>query len=306
MNDIRNAMTVDVEEHFQVSALSEAISRSQWEGCESRVENNTRRLLDLFDESGVKGTFFVLGWVAERQRKLISEIASRGHEVACHGYSHQLVYDQEPEIFYEETQYAKRILEDIVQRPVLGYRAASYSITSRSHWALDVLLELGFVYDSSIFPVRHDRYGMPGTPRLPYRIELSGGSLVEFPLTTVRMLGANLPVAGGGYFRLYPYFLSRAGLRSVNKSQQAPFVFYLHPWEIDPEQPRVKVSGLSRFRHYNNLDRCETRLTRLLRDFRFTTMRAVLSDLGLLPETVGRGTEATSSPESPTPSPLVG
>jgi polysaccharide deacetylase family protein (PEP-CTERM system associated) len=262
--------------------------------------------MNLFEDRGVTATFFVLGWVAERQPDLVAEIASRGHEVACHGYSHQLVYNQEPDVFYEETRRAKDILEDIVGTPVLGYRAASYSITQRSRWALDMLVELGFVYDSSIFPVRHDRYGIPGSPRLPYRMEVGEGSLVEFPLSTARVLGANLPVAGGGYFRLYPYFVTRAGLRSVNRSQGAPFVFYLHPWEIDPEQPRVKVGGLSRFRHYNNLDRCETRLTRLLGDFRFTTMHAVLADLGLLSEISVRGTETTSSPESRTPRPLVG
>lgn len=300
-----NAMTVDVEDYFHVSALSGAIPRVQWDDCESRVEDNTRRLMNLFEDRGVTATFFVLGWVAERQPDLVAEIASRGHEVACHGYSHQLVYNQEPEVFYEETRRAKDILEDIVEAPVLGYRAASYSITHRSRWALDMLVELGFLYDSSIFPVRHDRYGMPGTPRLPYRMEVGGGSLVEFPLSTARVLGANLPVAGGGYFRLYPYFVTRAGLRSVNRNQGAPFVFYLHPWEIDPEQPRVEVRGLSRFRHYNNLDRCETRLTRLLGDFRFTTMRAVLGDLGLLPAITAPEAETPSSPESPMPRPVA-
>jgi polysaccharide deacetylase family protein (PEP-CTERM system associated) len=306
MSEMWNAMTVDVEEHFHVSALSGAIPPAQWDGCESRVEQNTRRLLDLFEERDVRGTFFVLGWVAERRPHLIAEIASRGHEVACHGYSHQLVYDQNPEVFYEETRRAKRILEDIVQGPISGYRAASYSITSRSDWALDILVELGFVYDSSIFPVRHDRYGMPGTPRLPYRMELSQGSLVEFPLSTARVLGANLPVAGGGYFRLYPYFVTRAGLRSVNRRQEAPFVFYLHPWEIDPEQPRVKVKWLSRFRHYNNLDRCESRLLRLLGDFRFTTMRAVLTNLGLLSEMTDGHMAMTSPSGANEPRPLTG
>jgi polysaccharide deacetylase family protein (PEP-CTERM system associated) len=297
---ISNAMTVDVEDYFHVSAFADAISRGDWDACESRVEQNTRRLLDLFDAHGVKATFFVLGWVAERTPGLIKEIDQRGHEIACHGYSHRLVYDQTPDEFFTETRHAKVLLEDICGRPVLGYRAASYSITERSRWALDMLLDLGFVYDSSVFPVRHDRYGMPGTPRLPYRMQLEAGELVEFPLSTARVLGTNLPVAGGGYFRLYPYAVTRAGLRSVNKRQGAPFVFYLHPWEIDPEQPRIQASRLSRFRHYNNLHRCEGRLRRLLADFDFTTMREVLVEQGF---DLGPGT-ATAPDRSPAAGPL--
>jgi polysaccharide deacetylase family protein (PEP-CTERM system associated) len=300
--DLRNAMTVDVEDYFHVSALAQSIRRSDWEHCESRVEDNTRSLMDLFDEKGFPATFFVLGWVAERHPDLVREIAARGHEVACHGYSHRLVYEQEPEAFYEETRRAKQIIEDICGEAVLGYRAASYSITERSRWALDMLVDLGFVYDSSIFPVRHDRYGMPGSPRLPYRMELRGGDLIEFPLSTAQWLGATLPVAGGGYFRLYPYALTRAGLRSVNRRQRAPFVFYLHPWEIDPGQPRVRAHWLSRFRHYNNLERCEGRLRRLVSDFRFTTMRDVLADLDLLP---GRSVGSMSSTNIPA-APAVG
>ncbi|NOZ37671.1 MAG: DUF3473 domain-containing protein [Gammaproteobacteria bacterium] len=278
---VKNALTVDVEDYFQVSAFADNIKYHKWDEHPLRVEENTYKLLDLFDEFQVKATFFILGWVADRKRELVLEIAKRGHEVACHGYSHQLVYNQTPEVFQEETMRAKSILEDIIQQPVLGYRAASYSITEKSLWALDILAESGFVYDSSIFPVRHDRYGMPDTPEHPYRLKTPAGhSIIEFPLSTAKFFNYRLPVAGGGYFRLYPYWLSKAGLKQVNR-QQKPFIFYLHPWEVDPEQPRIASSWFSRFRHYNNLDKCEPRLRSLMVDFQFTTTWNVLSDIGL-------------------------
>ena len=283
---IYNALTVDVEDYFHVSAFADSIDQQDWAHHPLRVENNTMRLLDLFDVYDVKATFFVLGWVAERKNALIRDIAARGHEVACHGYSHQLVYNQSPEIFRSETVRSKEILEDITGNRVRGYRAASYSITHRSIWAIDILAEAGFDYDSSIFPVRHDRYGIPDAPQYPYRIETTAGaSLVEFPLSTARFFRYRLPVAGGGYFRLYPYWLSRAGLRQIN-SRQMPFIFYLHPWEIDPDQPRIDAGWLSRFRHYNNLDKCEPRLRRLMQDFSFGTVWHVLGDIGLTDETV--------------------
>ena len=280
---IRNALTVDVEDYFHVSAFSKSISRSDWNNHTLRVERNTHQLLDLFDAQGVKATFFVLGWVADRVADLIGEIASRGHEVACHGYSHQLVYEQSPDVFREETLRSKALLEDIIQMPVRGYRAASYSITERSLWALDILAEAGFEYDSSIFPVHHDRYGIPDAPKFPYRLTTPNGqSLIEFPLSTASLLGYRLPMAGGGYFRLYPYALTRAGLRQINNKANKPFIFYLHPWEIDPDQPRVPASWLSRFRHYNNLDKCESRLVKLMSEFQFTTTWDVLEDLDLV------------------------
>ena len=278
---INNALTVDVEDYFHVSAFAGSINQRDWGNHPLRVENNTQRLLDLFDEFGVKATFFVLGWVAEKVPGLVKEIAAREHEVACHGYSHQLVYNQTPKVFREETLRSKRLLEDIVQVPVRGYRAASYSITERSLWALVILSEAGFDYDSSIFPVRHDRYGMPDAPEYPHILETqAGGSIIEFPLSTAKIINYRLPVSGGGYFRLYPYWLSRAGLRQVNRKQK-PFIFYLHPWEIDPDQPTISAGWLSRFRHYKNLDKCESRLRKLMTDFQFGTVWGVLESLDL-------------------------
>jgi polysaccharide deacetylase family protein (PEP-CTERM system associated) len=281
-----NALTVDVEDYFHVSALAPSIHRDSWGSREPRVVANTHRLLALFDQFGVHATFFVLGWVAERHPQLVRDIAAAGHEVACHGFSHRLVYEQSPDEFREETLRSKRLLEDSIGAPVLGYRAASYSIVKRSLWALDVLAEAGFAYDSSIFPVRHDRYGIPDAERRPHRLTTPGGATIaEWPLASAPILGFRLPVAGGGYFRLLPYAVSRWGLASINRREGQPFIFYLHPWEIDPHQPRVRASWLSRFRHYTNLHKCEGRLRRLLGEFRFGTAREGLVKLGLLSAT---------------------
>jgi polysaccharide deacetylase family protein (PEP-CTERM system associated) len=280
---IANAFTVDVEDYFQVQAFASVVDRERWDTFPRRVEDNTRRLLRLADERGVRGTFFVLGWVAERFPSLVREIAAAGHEVASHGMSHRLIYEQTPEVFREETHRAKSLLEQIVQRPVLGYRAATYSITARSLWALDVLVEQGFRYDSSIFPMHHDNYGIPDAPARPYELTApSGGRLAEFPISVLRWHGLTLPVGGGGYFRLFPYAVTRWALRRIN-GEQEPFVFYLHPWEVDPGQPRIAAAGLkSRFRHYQNLSRCEARLRRLLADFPFAPVADVLRQRGLL------------------------
>lgn len=273
-------MTVDVEDYFHVTALSGAIDRDDWSRCESRVEANTNRILALLDDKSVKGTFFVLGWEAERRPGLVRCIAEAGHEIACHGYSHELVYRQSPETFREETRRAKALLEDCAQTDVLGYRAASYSITPKSRWALDILCEEGFHYDSSIFPIRHDIYGMELDELGPHRLTTdNGNSIVEFPISVVNLMGANMPASGGGYFRLYPYALSKYALTRVNRER--PFVFYLHPWEVDPDQPRFDVSWKSRFRHYNNLGKCHGRLSRLLDDFSFTTIRDVIHAMDL-------------------------
>lgn len=280
---IKNALTVDVEDYFHVSAFSNHIERNQWEGYACRVETNTRVLLRMFEAAQVQATFFVLGWVAERYPALVREIAAGGHEVACHGYSHELVYRQTPTVFREESKRSKDILENIIQKPIKGYRAASYSITPKSTWALDILAELGFVYDSSIFPVRHDRYGMPGARREPHVLKTPAGhSLVEFPLSTLQAFRYRLPIAGGGYFRLFPYLFTRFALGRINNTDKLPFIFYLHPWEIDPNQPRVAAGWLSRFRHYQNLDRCQQRLATLLQDFSFTSAEQVLTAAGLL------------------------
>lgn len=274
---IINAMSVDVEDYFQVSAFEATVSRADWPAFESRVDRNTRRLLDIFDEFSIKSTFFTLGWIAERHPRLVQEIASRGHEIASHGHEHRLIYDQTPEAFRQDVRRAKAVLEETSGQLVAGYRAPSYSITERSLWALDVLAEEGYAYDSSIFPIRHDRYGIPAAPRHPHAVNTSGGdSLVEAPASTVRIGSTNLPVAGGGYFRILPYWWTRWGIARVNRLERRPAIFYLHPWEIDPDQPRISSGAVSRFRHYYNLPKTESRLRQLLKDFRFDTMMALL------------------------------
>mgnify|MGYP003628067641 FL=1 len=289
MSAIENALTIDVEDYFQVAALAEAVRREDWHSMEYRVEANTQRILSLLDRHKARATFFTLGWVAEKSPELVRLIRKEGHEIASHGYSHQLIYNQTPEVFREETRRSKAVLENITGEPITGYRAASYSITNESRWALDILAEEGFAWDSSIFPVHHDRYGMPGTPRWPHTLTTDKGyKLAEFPLSTLKLPGYTLPIAGGGYFRLFPYWFSRWGLGSINRQGQ-PFVFYLHPWEVDPGQPRLDVKWFSRFRHYNNLDVCEARLSKLLGHFLFTTMSSVLRRQGVL------GTEPAES-----------
>lgn len=280
---VTHAMTVDVEDYFHVAAFFDVIQPQDWDRWPSRVVPNTDRLLELFDNAGVKATFFILGWVAEREPDLVQRIHAAGHEVASHGYSHQFIYRQSPEVFHEETRRSKRILEDLIQAPVNGYRAASYSITRRSLWALDSLAELGFTWDSSIFPTRHDNYGIPGSPEEPYKIiTRSGAELTEFPLTTAKVLGQSVPAAGGGYFRQYPYALSRWLFRRASDNGRKPQIFYLHPWEIDPEQPRIPdASRFSRFRHYTNLHRCMPRLERMISDFPFGTISQSLGSVNL-------------------------
>lgn len=279
---IRNALTVDVEDYFHVAAFSSTISRDSWPMRESRVVENTERLLAIFETFDVHATFFVLGCVAEQHPQLVTRIATAGHEIACHGYSHRLVYEQSPDEFLEETVRAKCLLEDITGTDVVGYRAASYSIIRESLWALDILAELGFKYDSSIFPVHHDKYGIPDALRVPHRQSTpKGNAIVEWPLSTAQAFGLQLPVAGGGYFRLMPYWYTHWGLGSINLRENRPFIFYLHPWEIDPTQPRISAGHLSRFRHYTNLDKCEDRLRRLLGEFQFGTVREGLLSLGL-------------------------
>lgn len=271
-----NALTVDVEDYFQVSALAPCIPRDSWDTRECRIERNLDRILALFDRHGARATFFTLGWIAERYPHAIRCIVDAGHELASHGYGHERVTDLTPAAFRTDIERAQRILEDLAGAPVRGYRAPSFSIGEGNLWALEVLREAGLEYSSSIYPVRHDHYGMPHAPRHPHR-PLSTGVL-ELPPATLRMGGRNLPAAGGGYFRLLPYALSRRALRRIAAVDAMAAVFYFHPWEIDPDQPRVPGLGArSRFRHYVNLHRMESRLERLLRDFRWDRMDRVFA-----------------------------
>jgi polysaccharide deacetylase family protein (PEP-CTERM system associated) len=262
-----NAMSVDVEDYFQVSAFERHVDRDDWDSLPCRVPDNLARILELFDRHGVRATFFTLGWVAERYPRQIREVAERGHEVASHGYAHHRVPDLDQDAFRHDVAHTKALLEDITGQPVKGYRAPSYSIGEGDLWALDVLEAEGYRYSSSVYPIRHDLYGMPSAPRHPFR-PAAAGQLLEIPVTTVALAGRTLPCGGGGFFRLYPYAFSRWALRRVNRREGRAGMFYFHPWEIDPGQPRVEGLPLrTRFRHYLNLGRMEKRLNRLLGDF---------------------------------------
>jgi polysaccharide deacetylase family protein (PEP-CTERM system associated) len=267
-----NAMTIDVEDYFHVSAFQDSVHRSDWDRMESRVVANTERLLEIFRQYDVRATFFVLGWVAERHPSLVRQIAQAGHELASHGFWHRLIYDQSPVEFREDLRKSRESIAAAAGVSVSGYRAPSFSITPRSLWALEIIREEGFLYDASVYPIRHDRYGLPGAPRHFHTLEQSTGTLFECPGSTVRVGGINLPVAGGGYFRLLPYSWTRWGIARLNNQERRPAVFYLHPWEIDPDQPRLPGSRLSRFRHYTNLDATEARLKRLVEEFRFAPL----------------------------------
>ncbi len=274
-----NALSVDVEEYFHVSNFEGVIDRESWDALPSRVAEATQRLLDLFDETGSRATFFVLGWIAERQPALVREIASRGHEIACHGHSHERLFQLGPERFRDDLRRARQALEEAVGSAPTGYRAPSYSITRTSLWALRILAEEGFLYDSSIFPIRHPRYGLPGFERRPLRIDLGDGlAIQEFPPTTLRLGPLALPLAGGAYLRLLPGALFRWGFEHLVRSGR-PTLLYLHPWEIDPDQPRQRVSWRVRINHYHNLSRVEARLRRILERVRCSSVRDALSDL---------------------------
>jgi polysaccharide deacetylase family protein (PEP-CTERM system associated) len=265
--EIVNALTVDVEDYFQVSALAPHIERHRWEAMECRVERNIARLLALFDERKAKATFFTLGWIAERYPSMVREVVAQGHELASHGLSHLRASDQSHAEFRSDVEGARKLLEDLGGVPVRGYRAPSFSIGQGNLWAFDCIAAAGYRYSSSVYPVRHDHYGMPDAPRFAFRTH---NGLLELPITTTRLLSRNLPAGGGGYFRLLPYRASRWAIHRVNRVDRQPAIFYFHPWEIDPHQPRVRgVSAKTRFRHYLNLDRTESRLSRLLSDFRW-------------------------------------
>jgi polysaccharide deacetylase family protein (PEP-CTERM system associated) len=267
-----NALTIDVEDYFQVSAFAPFIARSEWSTRECRVEANVERILAMLDKRGTKATFFTLGWVAERYPKLVRTIVDRGHELASHGYEHQRATDLSERAFFDDVDRARRLLQDISGAEVPGYRAPSFSIGARNLWAFDALARAGYRYSSSIYPIRHDHYGMPDAPRFAH--ERHG--LVEIPATTLRWGGQNFPSSGGGYFRLLPYSVSRWMLRRVNEQDRQPAVFYFHPWELDAGQPRVAgINALTRFRHYVNIPRMPARLERLLRDFAWGRMDEV-------------------------------
>ena len=274
---VLNAMTVDVEDYFQVSAFEDRVSRADWDGFESRVCRNTERLLEIFAAEGVTGTFFVLGWIAERFPRVVRQIHAAGHELASHGYSHRLVYEISESDFRDDLRRARIAIESAAGVPVVGYRAPSFSITQQSLWALDVLISEGYLFDSSIYPIHHDRYGIPDWPRDIQRVDRSAGSIWEVPGSTVRLARTNLPVGGGGYFRLLPYGWTRRGIDRLNRIEGKPSVFYLHPWEIDPDQPRLAGASLTAIRHYHNLGKTEDRLRRLLKEFRFGPLADVLA-----------------------------
>ncbi len=275
-----NVMSVDVEDYFQVEALSESLAGRSWDSFEPRVEGNVARILDLFGAEGIKGTFFVLGWVAQRFPQLIKRIAAAGHEIGCHGFAHRRLHRLSPEEFRADLRDARELLKQLAQQPVIAYRAPSFSIVRQTDWALDVLAEEGFRFDSSIFPVRHDLYGIPDADRFPHwHTTPRGRSIFEFPPSTIRRGRQNLGIGGGGYLRIFPYRLTRWALRRINEHEKQPAMVYFHPWEIDPGQPRIRTGLRSRLRHYTNLSGMEGRIGRLLRDFRFGTLSEVCGGL---------------------------
>ncbi len=266
---MRNALTIDLEDYYHVTAFRDTVAQEQWNSQKSRVERNTELLLGCLDEVGCKATFFTLGCVAEQHPHVVRRVADRGHEIACHSLRHRMVYEMSPAEFREDSRCAKELLENVSGGPVRGYRAPSFSITQDSIWALTILAELGFDYDSSIFPVEHADYGMPGASRTPFRVETPAGSIVEFPMTTLEFAGHRSPFGGGAYLRFLPYWYTRWGIRYLNARENRPVCVYLHPWELDPEQPRMSGRLTSRLRHYLGLRTMPAKLRNLIRDFEF-------------------------------------
>lgn len=270
-DEMKNYLTIDVEDYFQVAAFADIVSADDWDAMEPRLWENLDSILALLQKHGVYATFFVLGWIAEKYPEIVLQIAGHGHDIGCHSYWHRKIYELTPEEFRKDTLRAKAVLEKIANQKITAYRAPSYSITEESLWALDILKEAGFTTDSSIFPIRHDIYGIPDAPRFAYR--LHDQEMDEFPISTSLFFGRKIPVAGGGYFRLFPYWFTKFALKRINNREMKPFVFYLHPWEIDYAQPRFKQARLrSRFRHYRNLHKTMDRFERLLNDFEFTPL----------------------------------
>jgi len=280
---MKNALTFDIEEYFHAEVFARTLSPEEWPSLASRVVDTTERLLDILDYADVRATFFVLGWIADRYPTLVQDIAGRGHEIACHGYGHQMIHRQSRLEFAKDLQQAKTAIEDAAGVAVIGYRAPTFSVVRETLWSLEVLWEAGFLYDSSIFPIAHDRYGIPDAPRFPHRVPITNGhGIAEFPLSTISVLGRRLPVAGGGYFRLLPYRVTRRAIQHLNDRERQPAIVYLHPWEMDVHQPRVRVGWLSRFRHSVNTHSTEGKLRRLLSDFRFAPVRDILAGSGVL------------------------
>ena len=280
---MKNALTFDIEEYFHAEVFARTLSPEEWPSLASRVVDTTERLLDILDYADVRATFFVLGWIADRYPTLVQDIAGRGHEIACHGYGHQMIHRQSRLEFAKDLQQAKTAIEDAAGVAVIGYRAPTFSVVRETLWSLEVLWEAGFLYDSSIFPIAHDRYGIPDAPRFPHRVPITNGhGIAEFPLSTISVLGRRLPVAGGGYFRLLPYRVTRRAIQHLNGRERQPAIVYLHPWELDVHQPRVRVGWLSRFRHSVNTHSTEGKLRRLLSDFRFAPVRDILAGSGVL------------------------
>ncbi len=274
-SEIRNALTFDVEEYFQVSNFDRAVKRQDWDSFESRLSIGLGRILDTLNSNSVKATFFVLGWVAQRHPDLIRRVSTDGHEIATHGYEHKLIYSQSREEFEEDLIRSVGIIEAVTNSKVSGFRAPSFSITRDSLWALEILARNGIKYDASIFPILHHRYGIEDSQRFPYRINNNGYSIIEYPCSTIRIAGRNIPFSGGGYLRILPYGIIRRWIKAINQ-QGKPVIVYIHPWELDPQQPRIKTNLFNRFRHYYNLESTEVKLRRLLEDFAFTSVREVL------------------------------
>jgi polysaccharide deacetylase family protein (PEP-CTERM system associated) len=279
--DVVHALSFDVEEHFQVAAFWSTMRRNHWDDYESRVERNVERILSILSLHEIRATFFVLGWIAQKHRGLVKAIARSGHEIASHGFGHELITSQTPNLFREDIRNSKDLLEDIIGGPIHGYRAPSFTITTETQWALPILVEEGYVYDSSIFPIQHDRYGMPGANPWCHRLATIAGPLWEVPPSTVKVGPVRLPVAGGGYFRLYPYRILRNLLKRT-AAEGHPLIMYLHPWELDPDQPRMEGSSMSMFRHYLNLQKTEARLHQLVTDFKFTSIREAVDAVGMV------------------------
>lgn len=272
---MRNILTIDVEDYFQVHNFQKVVRFEDWDKCESRVLGNTERILEILNHSEARATFFILGWVAERLPQLVKNIKSAGHEIASHGYAHRLIYSQTPDEFRQDIRKSKAILEDIIQQPVLGYRAPCYSITRQSLWALDILMEEGFKYDSSLFPIRHDKGGMLEADRHPHKIYNHRNFIWELPISTIRCLGQNIPFSGGGYFRLLPYSFIRYAIGKVNK-ENSPAIVYIHPWELDTRQPKINAGAVANFRHRVNIGKMDAKIRGLLGDFEFESIKTYI------------------------------